>query len=293
MFAIGRHYLSNLSTSIQFLDHPAIIAIRDSTVLDWIRDISNRICSVAKPLLAATSTQWPDEMTPENIRDGFVSGLKLLKERALISYDINITFAILSVPDFFNETINDVVKKACQAVGIETIKPLSRTVMGAWGAKTAPDARVLVVDQGKFHLGLRTYQEVRSYGKPISQQYLPLDRFGSAGIDLQLVARVIGSNDVLREQIKLGADRQKLLLAIKRARLLIKDNLDVLMGKSAEGYHEEWPLDLKDWWIGEEQNAVLLWEEVEVEEEKYVEQLSDTIFKFLVSLRSRYFTFGD
>lgn len=284
--AMSKYCLSKVASKLSALDHPAFTAIKDSSALQFVRNVSRGLSRATEPLLTAINGLWKDEMTPENLKEGFVAVLKRVKEDTLEKNDINITFAILSVPDFFNETVNQILQEACLNVGIETIKPFSRTMMGAWGANTTRDARVLVIDQGQFHLRIRTYQEVWHYKKPLLQMYLPLDPFGSQAIDNQLVNQVLRTNEVLREQISLGANRQQLQLELARARLLIKDSIDVLMGKSSEDHHhEEWPLDLKDWWIGEEENAVLLWKDVEAVEDAYVESLGENILTFLVALR--------
>jgi hypothetical protein len=63
---------------------------------------------------------------------------------------------------------------------------------------------------------------------------------------------------VLREQVRLSANRDQLQVAAERARFWIKDNLGVLTGESDEDHqHEERPLYLKRWWVEEEQSAVL------------------------------------
>jgi len=251
-----------------------------------VQYLSNSVFSSRSPLDGFV--QEPEnELTPESVQQVFVDMLLLLKEAALENNGISITFAVLSVPDFFNQTIMDLVRVACVEVGIETINPFARTFIGAKGANTALDARILIIDQGMFYTTLRTTQLVQNDSKPMLQGYKPLSSFGSFGISLRLVDRVLRSNEALSEQIKLGANRQQLQGKIEKARFLIKNDLDARMGKSPEyQHHDEWPLELKDWWIGKEQSALLSWEDVEDEEETWVEHMSVKLYKFLVSLRS-------
>ena len=293
LWGIGKNYFFRLTSRMTFLDRAEF---NDSTTVKWIRETSNGIINAVNSLWLKATFKWPEEITHEDIKAGFVSMLEVVRASALQHHNTTINFAILSVPDFFNGTISNLAIEACKEVGIQTTeKTIVRTVMGAWGARNMEDEnaandRILILDQGKFHLAIRTYQEKENSEKRILQRYLPLDSLGSHSIDMQLVERVIRAPGVLRDQIQQGADRSRLQYELARARLLIHDNLDTQMGLglNEDHHHEEWPLELKDWWIGDEQGAVLAWEDVRIVEDEYVASLSDLIFKFLVSCRRKF-----
>jgi hypothetical protein len=288
-----KSYYSKLTASTAALlnDYPTL---RDSTTLLWFRDkLADTVNFIMSPREALSNLLLSDSMTLDDVKKGYVRVLEQLKAQALQDHDTNITFAIVSVPGYFNSTLRDIVKDSCQEVGIETSHvPFSRMKMSSFGVRAAADTRYLVLDQDKFYLDIGTIQESKRSKKPILQRYLPLDPFGSAGIDKELAARIVDASDVLQDQLALGADRNALQLAIGRARFLIRDSIDAeIMGKDmdADHHHDEWPLDLsQDWWVGEKvagEGAVLHWKHVQAAEDQYVDSLSTAISGFLVASR--------
>jgi hypothetical protein len=53
-------------------------------------------------------------------------------------------------------------------------------------------------------------------------------------------------------------------------------------------HHDEWPLELKDWWLGEEEETVLKWQDVEKIETDYVKGLSVFISDMLIEMKGRF-----
>ncbi|KAJ6096461.1 hypothetical protein N7486_007207 [Penicillium sp. IBT 16267x] len=50
-------------------------------------------------------------------------------------------------------------------------------------------------------------------------------------------------------------------------------------------HYEEWPLDLQDWSVGEEEGAVLRWEDVQAAEADWVDELSEILNQSLDCLQ--------
>jgi hypothetical protein len=276
-----------ITPRLTFLEHPTI---KNLTILNYVRQASSRIFNTAKGAL------FPGEepLSLVNVKASFVGVLESIKFTALEEHSINITFALLSVPDFFNSTLTDLLIETCHELGIDTPTiAFPRTIMSALSADFASDSRVLVIDQGQFYFGMRTLQSEasRTNLKNIYQKYLSLDPYGSQNINSMLVERVTKGSTVLQDQLSKGADRAQLVAEISRARLLIKDNLDVnFMGKGMDEdhHHEEWPLELPNWWIGAEGRYELSWADVQAVEDDYVTNLGDLIVNFLIYCRSKW-----
>ena len=296
----AQNCLSWIVRHIPFQDHPAATAIKNSATRNWIQEMAEYVFGAAKALyLKARGDILALQMTHEEIKDGFVSLLKRVKEQALENRNTTITFAVLSLPDYFNDTIRAIAWEACREVGIQAISPVPRTTMGVWGAEISQDddTRVLILDHGKYHLAMRTYQAARNRSKPLFQRYLNIDIFASTVLDRELVNRVIETDAILKKQINSGANRDRLREAIETARPKIKGSIDQLFARANDGSdHEdysynEWPLNINDWWYGMEGSAVLRWEDVEYVEEEYVKNLGQAIKTFLVALRSTPFSY--
>jgi len=242
-------------------------------------------------------TPVPDNkyLTAESIKEGFIEGLRALQEMILARNNMTITFAVLSVPDFFNSTVKAILKQACEEVGINIFLGvdliMSRSHAGALGAQFPPDFRILALDQGLSHFAISLFQDIPSLMRPgVLPKSIPYGGYGSEAIFLPLMRRLFHREGDLREQVR-GADPLKLAeleYVVEKARSDIKGNVDVLDGKSYEDYHhEEWPLDSKNFWGGKGKTLVLRWEDVKAAEDEYVGKLYTAIVEFLVVVRSK------
>ncbi|KAH6722592.1 hypothetical protein BKA61DRAFT_179025 [Leptodontidium sp. MPI-SDFR-AT-0119] len=267
---------------------------------------------------------FEDDLTLDSVKGIFIAVLNETKvaalaqdlERSCTSDRVNIDFAILSVPDFFNRTLCQLVLEAAREVGISSLeRTVGRTVTagigvqeagllasstsnsdpnsgggdGGFGAgsvrggswrgsgmryttadvKAEPTSkarnllpirkagkraeRILVVEQGLFYAGLRTYeaadgmrskpfsssnlrgngkgQGVREYEDEqgvFQQRYLPLDPYASQNIDNELFQRVLDRDGFLREVVRSGGERerQKLRDEVVKGRFLIRGGLE-------------------------------------------------------------------
>lgn len=119
---------------------------------------------------------------------------------------------------------------------------------------------MLAVEQGRFFASLRTYEVAdRSTGTKwaqafsrsdskssadevegvFQQRYLPLDPYGSQSIDNKLFQRVLDREPILWEELRRGADRDRLRNEVEKARLLIRDALDREVGYMAGDGEQE------------------------------------------------------
>ncbi|KAJ5759537.1 hypothetical protein N7520_006693 [Penicillium odoratum] len=57
--------------------------------------------------------------------------------------------------------------------------------------------------------------------------------------------------------------------------------------EEGQDHYEEWPLDLQDWWIGEQEGAVLRWEDVEAAESDYIDALANYLDQALDCLQGQ------
>ncbi|KAH7407945.1 hypothetical protein BKA64DRAFT_743515 [Cadophora sp. MPI-SDFR-AT-0126] len=338
----------------------------------WLSQKSSSLLGILK---SRFSKPWFNEdLTMQDVKNAFMSILTETKISAAShgpetgTPNTTISFAIFSVPDFFNKTLCDLVIEAAKEVGIESPPvTIARTISAGMAAQkrellaednaasfrglrsqfkygntkwnsqgmrkidknhpvptsTAVNLpakrpeRILIVDQGRFYAALRTYEVedrtagatralmmsrayVRRKGKEegvFQQRYLPLDPYGSQTMDSRLYQRVLDRDLALKEEIKWGADQQKLQDEVENARLLIKDALDREVGlldqdaagereKDVDRHHEEWPLNLNGWSAsGRDLQIVLRWEDVLAVEDEFVDKFAEAVHMFLVTLR--------
>jgi hypothetical protein len=299
LFLISKYFLLKLRARLTFLDHPAI---QDSEMLRYMGQIyrnSTRylqtIVQIGKGYIPLKSS---DDITFEDIYDTFVDALKSVQASSRKHHNEDIPFALLSVPDFFNQTISTILLKAAASVGIQSIEnPIPAALAIALGAGVVGDTRALIFEQSKSHVTLYPYQERGSrLKKTIRQRPLPIDPYSSPVIDRMTISQLLRRSSLLRNQVELGADKAHLTAEVAKARLLIKGTPDIdssaLQPGDAQsedsGHHEQWPLQLKDWWLGKEEEVFLLWQDVEAVETTYVQNLSKLISDFLKGLRCRF-----
>ncbi|KAF4221950.1 hypothetical protein CNMCM5878_007502 [Aspergillus fumigatiaffinis] len=231
-------------------------------------------------------------LTLDDIKAEFVSVLAKLKAQALNNHGIDIESATVAIPQFFNNTLADLVWTACWEAEISLSRgPQARTVLATFNQSQEtqannPDIRYLVLDLGEFYLDSRTYNTDRRAG--MREGYLPMDQWGTESIDRHLTSRLVKGSEALRFQISLGARESDLWERVKQARLMMrntKNNGAKELGEDDE-YHE-WPLDLTGWGYQEfeEVKAVLTWKDIQVVEKAYVDSLADNIVAHLTALR--------
>lgn len=234
------------------------------------------------------------------VEAAFVTVLNALKDKAYEEHQTNITFAMISTPDFFNATIKSLLFSALDTVGIQhPKKTMPRTYSSVMGSGAIEGERVLSIDHGVSHFVIASSNKIiwgaggdkSRYKNNIYPHTVPLDHLGSIGIDRILTWRLVGKSDWIREQIRRGADIFVLYGKVTQARAQIKDSFDAEVmgvGMDEDHHHEEWPLGLGDWGAdGEGAGEMLQREAVQAIEEEYVTRLSETIREFLIAIHGK------
>ncbi|OBT66995.1 hypothetical protein VE03_04132 [Pseudogymnoascus sp. 23342-1-I1] len=246
-------------------------------------------------------------LNDNDIKRSFYPVIVELKDLALKNHNVTIDFAVLSLPDYFPPSHEYIPFRALRSFGIEVPRPyIPKPIAALAGVVTQPDARILIFDHGRHHMGVQAFQRhgVRK-NNPIKGFNMPFDSFGGDMLEMDLYKRVT-SKGVLSDQLslkkkfKIDHEGWVLLKEIERARILIRDNLFDCIGKDrndeedceVDRHHDEWPLKLDHWWTIIEYfgpssipPVVLKWEDVQASEEYSAESLSNNLNTLLRFMR--------
>ncbi|KAH8811471.1 hypothetical protein F5884DRAFT_782233 [Xylogone sp. PMI_703] len=260
-------------------------------IVEAVEDLTSELLKTVEilsqnPLEAKSDVE---NLTGEMIKQEFTTVLESLQLQAYEKQRLRIDSAVVSVPDYLNYTVRRILQDACRAAGISTTRSLFERTMAAIPAVDhRPDSRMLVLDHGFYHLTISTLKANHDQIKnPIQARMVPFDTYGSYSVDYRITMRLKKKNKLIQEHLGYGADPFTLMMAVRKARLLMKDNLDaeVLgLGVDEDHHHDEWPLDLDDWWIGYGRTLTLQWEEVKAVEDNFVEGLKRGLSHFLIAL---------
>ncbi|GAB1214372.1 hypothetical protein ATERTT37_003534 [Aspergillus terreus] len=291
---------SKLTAKIPYINHPYVEFITGTTSQVYVS-----LATQFKRLIDTTlrrSQERPKPLTLSGISETFIR-----------------------IPDFFNETINEIVVDASRKAGIETpFHALPRSLLTHFENPTIREgAIVLVLQQGVEHCGIRVYFEggsgsssskssrrrnatKKTLKNPATRDaYLRLDPWRSEIIRRRLTESLIRSNQELQTQLEVGADRHVLVACVAQARLQLKrqDVSVVYLGtesrsadfyttiaENSEGeYLADVPLELDKWWLyGSNPGVKLTRETVLAADEEYVKGLANTINFFLRATQGRY-----
>jgi hypothetical protein len=220
----------------------------------------------------------------EYMKIGFVKVFEYIKVVSREHSEIEISGAHILVPDFFKDRIRDLVLDAAleagiHAIGIQSPQEMIKSYNGILDEVIKPfglDARPeqqnhIIIDYGLRYLHIHT-QSGRCRMKRA------LDSMSCSRVPYNLYHRVISVDGPLSRQIETGASRDDLHEAVWRARFTMKQATET---DEDQDHYEEWPLDLQDWWVGEDEGAVLRWEDVQAAEEEYIGKLSDILIETL------------
>jgi hypothetical protein len=321
-----RWYLPNPFPTIPFFGS---LKNGESTLSTWIRSFLNRTGKLIENGFIHTidkGMEFTGKITPhESLRrkakaltdraiiESFYPVIQELLDRASRDHNVTIEFAALSLPEYFPSELEYAPMQACISLGINT-PPISlpKPLAALASVSTKPDARILLLDHGRYHMSVRVMKRDGAGGRnPIKEFFVPNDSFGGGALEMDLFSRVT-QKGVIKDQLllkeKLNLDQEKGILKhkIKQARILIKNNLFDFIGKNendnddSEGdtevdhHHDEWPLNLDNWWtiiddLGPSSvpSVVLEWEDVRAAEDHYVERLSSTLDIILRVARSQ------
>ncbi|KAJ5646994.1 hypothetical protein N7490_003366 [Penicillium lividum] len=229
----------------------------------------------------------PEIPSDEYIKIGFVKAFNYLKI-ASREQNIEIESALMLVPDFFNSHVRKLVEYAAIEAGVvsfgiespqEMIKVYDEMFDDEINAIPEPISiskpSIMIVDYGLQYLHLHTR------GRTCQTKHA-LDTLGCSGIWRFLYYRFLTLDGPLKRQIEKGASRHDLFSALWQARFFMKQPME-----EGQDHYEEWPLDLQDWWIGEQEEAVLRWEDVEAAESDYIDELANYLNQALDCLQGQ------
>ncbi|KFY98453.1 hypothetical protein V498_01457 [Pseudogymnoascus sp. VKM F-4517 (FW-2822)] len=202
-------------------------------------------------------------LTDNAIKQSFYPVIQEIKDLALQNHNITIDFTVLSLPDYFPRSHEYIPLRALRARGIETPRPaIPKPVAALASVATQPDARILILDHGRHHMGVQAFQRhgVRERNR-VKSFSMPFDSYGGNMLEMDLYKRVaskgvLSDQLLLKKKFKIDHEGWVLLQEIERARILIKDNLYDCIGKDrndeedceVDRHHDEWPLKLDHWW---------------------------------------------
>ncbi|KAF5863550.1 hypothetical protein ETB97_009794 [Aspergillus alliaceus] len=147
------------------------------------------------------------EVSLGDVKEGLVDMLLQLKQRTATDNDININYAIVAVPDFFNQTLCDMVMDASKDAGIRVaVRPAPRTIMSSFTTTSTltdpPGLNSLVLDHGMFYLDLRTMHDGGKKEQDcIKNHFFPILRYGSSYIDRKIMNRLVDRVEELNVEI--------------------------------------------------------------------------------------------
>ncbi|KAL4941189.1 hypothetical protein BDV06DRAFT_6770 [Aspergillus oleicola] len=245
----------------------------------------------------------------DEIRDAFTEAFRLVRQVAFDNTGVNITSAIVLYPDFYNTAIQRVISDAAYNTSISSFLPsMQMTHRQLFERHANPllfyrsNSRVI---NGRPNLlllnqGFGTFDLLTSGEHCLMN--IPLDELSCFAITGSLFRRLAREDryPVLREEVHRGANAMSLFGKIANARWFLKgqrkadtdslgqarhgedgeEGLDGI-GEIGEGEGEladEWPLDLKGWWVSDAEHPILLrWEDVEAVDREYVDYLADCL----------------
>ncbi|GKZ36202.1 hypothetical protein AbraIFM66950_007198 [Aspergillus brasiliensis] len=251
------------------------------------------------------------KLSQSELTDTLTEVFAELKATALAAHSVNVTWAVVGVPDFFNETLKDTVIQAGRRAGIaipEGAVPPRSFCTHYLNPALDPDARVLVVHQGQYHCGVQLYDGTyqRRRHRRALYPYLPLMPWSGEQIQYRLVNELVRDDAQLKTLVDAGDDNGFLTLAVLKTRLTLKGYdpaVELLLGLEPllEDRHgssnrvnedeetlDELPLQLDSWWAhGNVPDLVLTRSQITAAEDAYVESLASNIQLYLQATAER------
>ncbi|CEJ58948.1 hypothetical protein PMG11_07588 [Penicillium brasilianum] len=254
----------------------------------------SKLYSLRDALFVSKSPSPPEvdeRPSSDQIKQGFIEALEWVKNVSLAEDGTNITTAVILFPRFFSQEVRMLVVEASEEAGIRPYVPVSPHNIFNMAENileqniTSVDLAVhsqklLIVDYGLL------YFDVQTHGRRCKLNY-PIDWMGCMSIPIKLVQRLNSTNLDIQQQLDQGASNIPLLAAVHRSRLLMK--MDGRVDSSEEevsekDQFEKWPLDLDDWWIGQQKEAFIYWNDIKAVEAEYISELSETLDNLLLCL---------
>ncbi|KAJ5716107.1 hypothetical protein N7493_008018 [Penicillium malachiteum] len=264
---------------------------------------SQKICGITYDILASLlgsfqpSSQFEAdaELSDDYIKAGFLEAFEVLKEGARESKNITIRSAVITIADFLDENVRELAAEAAKEAGIATFPDIpiilpTQTLIWSWKSilddsdeiidilSEEPWGNSLLIDYG---VG---YFDIATNGRRCQIKY-PMDIMGCQRIAMKLVDKLTSFDGPLKQQVEKGASKPALYSALWTASNKIRHPSEIDPLEDSDDHHAEWPLDLQDWWIGDEGTAILRWEDLEAVEAEYIDELANQFERVLDCLQ--------
>lgn len=243
---------------------------------------------------ASKSSTPPDlneKPSSEQITLGFIEAFERVKNISSANSSTNITSAVISFPRFFSFEVHKLAVEAAQRAGIFPVHSTSPHQLFSMLENILEEnitavrrfdytPKLLIIDYGLL------YFDVQTHGRRCHLN-VSLDWMGCINIIHRLVNRVVSTNADIQQQLDQGASYNTLKSAVYRAQYLMKMDRDVESWDekvSKEDRPERWPLELDDWWTGQQKDAFISWEDIESVEAEYVSDLAELLDNLLICL---------
>ncbi|KAL3485891.1 hypothetical protein BJX62DRAFT_29936 [Aspergillus germanicus] len=237
-----RRYARDLTAKVPYLDHPYAQAVISTT-----RGLYGHVNHFIQAALSLVRWQKPNShLTLREMEEALTQVFASVKTAAKADTGTDIPFAVIGIPDSFNETLGEIVAEAARKAGIDSVShPIPRTLLTHYENPAVPEGdSVLVIHQGIHHCGIRMWYDGgtragsrRGFGsrprRPSNVRrdedggtpqdpYLPLVPWRSRKLYNSLTKRLVLSSDALATQLQVGADLEALVLRVMMARMRLK-----------------------------------------------------------------------
>ncbi|OOO12221.1 Heat shock protein 70 [Aspergillus oryzae] len=274
-----------------FLDKPAL---QNSQMLSFASTGFRTVLQAVSYTRRLVNPGYKEELRLVDVKAGLVDMLRQLKQKAATDSDVDLNYAVIAVPEFFNQTLREMVVDASRKAGIRSaLTPVSRTTVATFVSTSTianpPGLRYAVIDHGMFYLDVSAGADTGKSERERIHQYFPALHMGSTMIDSYITDRLVNRVEDLSIEIAIGTSKTALYGPVRQARTLIRDDLDsqLLGSENDQDHHfDEYPLDLTKWGSGQSQ-AVLSWEDVHAAERRFVEVVATNLRTYLAVLRFR------
>jgi hypothetical protein len=237
-----KYYAGELTAKIAYIDHPYVQATISQTRAFYAH--INRCIHAA---ISIVTRQKPNgHLTLAEMEEVLIQVFTNVKAAARADTGTNISFAVIGIPDSFNQTVAQLVVEASRKAGIDTVShPIPRTSLTHFENPAVGEGdSVLVIHQGIQHCGIRMWYDGGSRagtrkgsgprrrrasnvrrdadGRTPSDPYLPLEPWRSRMLYNSLTKALILSSEALATQLQVGADLESLVSRVAMARMRLK-----------------------------------------------------------------------
>ncbi|KAJ5627084.1 hypothetical protein N7528_004511 [Penicillium herquei] len=261
-------------------------------VLPWFqktREFTNDLLApLSRSFQPSSQFDADAELSDDYIKAGFLEAFEVLKEGARESKNITIRSAVITLPEFLDVHVRELAAEAAKEAGITTfpdIPIILPTQSLIWSSKSILDdsdeISIDVLSQAEKPWGNSLlidygvgYFDIATNGGRCQIKY-PMDIMGCQRIAMKLVDRLTSFDGPLKEHVEKGASKPVLYSALWTASYKIRHPSEIDPLEDNDDHYAEWPLDLQDWWVGDEETAVLRWEDLEAVEAEYIDELAN------------------